>query len=274
MQTQQGTLGTSTSSDEGKKHDKLPTGPNIISNSEGKRKASVAWAFTDGPTGGKARLSSSKVPSPKELSIHDSPTKVVVNQNGLTSIKGKKVLAQGRTNPNLTKSTVLQEGKKSGDKVMLAWSPKANLHPINGSFTFSNKRRVEMAKLPERKGGGNTFSSDRGDTSKPHPFNGLVRHPASRNMEMIIPFNSSALGVGVPTTLEPILGFDAKPMVELLDRNKVESNSETNGRGSTYSNLFHGESVCSEATPSVSTNLCIQHPCESSEDEHGSTRAL
>lgn len=49
MQTQPGTSGTSTSSAEGKKHDKLPTGPSIISNSEGKRKASVAWAFTDGP---------------------------------------------------------------------------------------------------------------------------------------------------------------------------------------------------------------------------------
>nr|POE50308.1 hypothetical protein CFP56_48016 [Quercus suber] len=42
MQTKSGTSGTSTSSAEGKKHDKLPAGPSNVSNSKGKRKASVA----------------------------------------------------------------------------------------------------------------------------------------------------------------------------------------------------------------------------------------
>lgn len=115
MQTQLGMSGTSTSSAEGKKHDKLPVGSSNVSNSEGKRKASVAWAFTDGPIGGKVGLSDFKGPSPKELSICDSLTKVAVSPNlgntksrgGPTFIKGKKVLAQGRTNPNLTKSVVL-----------------------------------------------------------------------------------------------------------------------------------------------------------------------
>ena len=66
------------------------------------------------------------------------------------------------------------------------WSPntEANFHPINGNFTFSSKPRVEIGELPERKGGGNTLSSDQGDTSKPYPFNGLVRHPDSGSMGM------------------------------------------------------------------------------------------
>nr|POE50309.1 hypothetical protein CFP56_48017 [Quercus suber] len=79
-----------------------------------------------------------------------------------------------------------------------------------------------MGELPKRKDGGYTLSSDRGDMSKPYPFNGLVRHPASGNMEMVIPFNFGELGVGVPTTLGPILGFDTKPMLKPPNRT-VES---------------------------------------------------
>lgn len=57
---------------------------------------------------------------------------------------------------------------------MWSLNTEANLHPINGNFTFSNKPRVKMGELTERKGGGNTLSSDQGDMSKPYPFNGLV----------------------------------------------------------------------------------------------------
>lgn len=104
-------------------------------------------------------------------------------------------------------------------------------------------------------------------------------------MGMDIPSNSGEPSIGVPTTLGPILRFEAEPMMEPLDRLPGSRGREVGGLDHHSANfpisdavqdraLLHGESVCSEATLSVLTKLCSQHPCESGVDEHGSTRAL